>query len=314
MKFKKIILSLALIGTLLVGCSSSGENTTSSTEASTENKVEDNETEEKPLPKISVASVAMSQVLDAMNIDIVGRPTTKLPLPKRYENISEIGSSHSPDFEKILAVETELLIGDVMFKDKLEKPAEEYKIDTFFANTSTYHTFTDSIKSLGEKISREEEANTVIKTINAPLEKYKDMKTDKKIAIIFGTSESNMLATKDSYIGSLVEVLGAKNIANEIIEKNPNALEQAKNGYLNLNIEQILENQPDMILRFGHGNIEEANKSFEKLFSENPAWKNLDAVKNNAIYDLDSSIFGVSANLKMGEALETLGDIIYETK
>ena len=40
--------------------------------------------------------------------------------------------------------------------------------------------------------------------------------------------------------------------------------------------------------------------------------KNINAVKNNKVFYLDSEYFGMSANLKTIEALDLLGDILYE--
>ncbi len=83
-------------------------------------------------------------------------------------------------------------------------------------------------------------------------------------------------------------------------------------SYLDLSLEQILVENPDIILRFSHGNVEETKKAFDKEFSTNPVWKNLDAVKNGKVYDLDPNIFDVSANLKVGEAIKEIGKLIYE--
>lgn len=307
MDFKKIILFLTLMSTLLVGCATKDVSTSAN-----EQKIDNLKDEQKPLPRISVASVSISQVLDAMQIDIVGKPETKLALPERYKNVEEIGTSHSPNFEKILEINTELLIGDELFKDKLDKTAKEYNIDTFYAKTGTYEDFLNTIEELGKKLDKEEEATKVIKSIKESIKKYEGKENDKKVAIIFGTSESHQLATENSYVGSLVKKLGAKNIATIITEKDTNALADNNSSYINLSIEQILENQPDIILRFGHGNIDAAKESFKKLFDENVAWKTLDAVKNNEVYDLDSSIFGVSANMRISEALEQLGEILYK--
>lgn len=312
MKLKKILLSVSITSLLLVGCGSSDANkeqSTITTLEQTENTSNDKEDNNK---KISVASVSISQILAEMNQEIVGRPTTKLALPEQYVEVAEIGSSFSPDFEKVLAVGTELLIADEMFKDKIEKTANEYSIETFYVNTSTYDKFLSSIEELGKKIGKENEAQQIIEKFKQPLNNLENINKDLKVAIIFGTSESNMLASDETYIGSLVKAIGVKNIANEIIADGNNVLENGSGGYINLNLEQLLKNQPDIILRFGHGNVEEANKAFEKLFNENPAWKNLDAIKNNKVYDLDSTIFGTSANIYLDEALTKLGEILNE--
>lgn len=313
MKLKTTLLAVVLTFSILVGCSNQSNKEVSNDNDKNIEKENSLEKEKANTDiKISVASVAISQILSEMNQEIVGRPTTKLTLPKEYQDVPEIGSSFSPDFEKVLAVGTELLIGDEMFKDKIEKTAKEYGIETFYVNTSTYNSFLTSIEELGKKIGKEKEANDIIKRFKEPLNNTKDINKDLKVAIIFGTSESNMLATENTYVGSLVQALGVKNIATEIINDSSgnNPLEVDSNGYINLNLEQLLKNQPDLILRFGHGNVEEANKAFDKLFSENPAWKNLNAVKNNKIFDLDSNIFGSSANNYVDKALIELGEIL----
>lgn len=303
----KIAVCVVLMFSLFTGCSSNSQQTINDTSQNIQNDIVVNDEN----IKISVASVAISQILAEMNQEIVGRPTTKLDLPERYLEIEEIGSSFSPDFEKVLAVGTELLIGDSLFKEKIDATAKQYGIDTFYIDTSTYESFLFGIDELGRKIGKEEEATSIIARFQEPLNNLKDINKDLKVAIIFGTSESNMLATEDTYVGSLIKALGLKNVVTEITGSTSLSSEvhETNSSYVNLNLEQLLQNQPDVILRFGHGNIEEANRAFEKLFNENPAWKNLEAVKNGKIYDLDPNIFGSSANNHVDEALMQLGEI-----
>lgn len=303
----KIAVCVVLMFSLFTGCSSNSQQTINDTSQNIQNDIVVNDEN----IKISVASVAISQILAEMNQEIVGRPTTKLDLPERYLEIEEIGSSFSPDFEKVLAVGTELLIGDSLFKEKIDATAKQYGIDTFYIDTSTYESFLFGIDELGRKIGKEEEATSIIARFQEPLNNLKDINKDLKVAIIFGTSESNMLATEDTYVGSLIKALGLKNVVTEITGSTSLSSEvhETNSSYVNLNLEQLLQNQPDVILRFGHGNIEEANRAFEKLFNENPAWKNLESVKNGKIYDLDPNIFGSSANNHVDEALMQLGEI-----
>lgn len=303
----KIAVCVVLMFSLFTGCSSNSQQTINDTSQNIQNDIVVNDEN----IKISVASIAISQILAEMDQEIVGRPTTKLALPDRYLEVEEIGSSFSPDFEKVLAVGTELLIGDSLFKEKIDATAKQYGIDTFYIDTSTYESFLFGIDELGRKIGKEEEATNIIARFQEPLNNLKDINKDLKVAIIFGTSESNMLATEDTYVGSLIKALGLKNVVTEITGSTSLSSEvhETNSSYVNLNLEQLLQNQPDVILRFGHGNIEEANRAFEKLFNENPAWKNLEAVKNGKIYDLDPNIFGSSANNHVDEALRQLGEI-----
>lgn len=313
MKLKNLM-SVILCGFLFMGCGSSTSQTSQDilNNAQIETSVKENDV------NISVASVAISQVLSEMNQEIVGRPTTKLELPDEYVAVPEIGSSFSPDFEKVLAVGTELLIGDYLFKDKIESTAKEYGIDTFYIDTSTYDKFLYGIEELGKKINKEQEANEILQKFKEPLSNLSDSSnSDLKVAIISGTSESNTLATEDSYVGSLVRALGVTNVATLYSSSDNNyqsTSHNSSNSYINLNLEQLLVNQPDVILIFGHGNIDEANNNFKKLFEENPAWKNLEAVKNNKIYNLDPNIFGTSANMRIDEALTKLGEIFDDNK
>lgn len=303
----KITICVVLVLSLFISCSSNSQQTINDISQDIQNDIF---VKDEGI-KISVASVAISQILAEMGQEIVGRPTTELDLPERYVDVEEIGSSFSPDFEKVLAVGTELLIGDSLFKEKIDAIAGQYGIDTFYIDTSTYETFLFGIDELGRKIGKEEDATNIITRFQEPLNDLKGINKDLKVAIIFGTSESNMLATEHTYVGSLIKTLGLKNIVTEISDsKNISSeVHKTNGGYVNLNLEQLLQNQPDVILRFGHGNIEEANRAFEKLFNENPAWKNLEAVKNGRIYDLDPNIFGSSANNHVDEALIQLGEI-----
>jgi len=113
-----------------------------------------------------------------------------------------------------------------------------------------------------------------------------------------------MLATETSYLGDLLKTVGGTNIATELDGS-------AKSPYLQFSLEQIVQTNPDYILRFAHGNLEETKKAFDDAFDKNPAYAELDAVKNNKVIDLDSNVFNVSANLNVSEAIKTLGGILY---
>ena len=294
MKFKKLASILMISALFLTGCTPSNSGKTDEESASNETI------------KVVAGSVASAQVLDSIGAEVVGIPTTKLELPESLKGLPEIGQSMSPDLEKVASLTPDVFVMDNMFKEKVEESMKEYDLNTFFFDTTTYSNFLTSIEQLGEEVGKEKEADELINTLKESEKEVAKLKGDKDVtvAILFGGGENFMLATEDSYLGDLVKTVGAKNIASNLNGK-------VESAYMQFSLEQIIEQNPDYILRFAHGNLEETKKAFDTAFDKNPAYAELDAVKNNKVIDLDPNVFNVSANLKITEAIKTLGDVLY---
>ena len=295
MKLRKLA-SIFVIGALLMtGCQSTGGSEKADETA--------NVVEEKT---VVAATVSGSQVLDRLDAEVVGIPTTKLEMPERFKGLPEVGQSMSPDLEIVASLEPDVFVMDNMFRESVEESLDEYDFNTFFIKTSSYTEYLESIEELGKVINKEEEATALINEFKDIEKEISTKKGDKSptVAIIFGGGENFMLATETSYLGDLAKAVGVTNIASNIDG-------EVENGYIQLSLEHILEQNPDYILRFAHGNLEETKKSFDEAFDKNPAYQELDAVKNNKVVDLDPAVFNVSANLKVKEAIKTLGDILY---
>ena len=292
MKLRKLASIFVLGALLMTGCQAGG----------TTGKSEDVAKEKT----VVAATVSGSQVLDKLDANVVGIPTTQLEMPEKFKGLPEVGQSMNPDLEVVASLNPDVFVMDNAFKDSVEKSLKEYDFNTFFLKTNTYTDNIKSIEELEKTIDKEEEATTLINELKNIEKEVKSKKGDKAptVAIIFGSGENFMLATETSYLGDLVKTVGGKNIASKL-DKN------VENGYVQLSLEYILEQNPDYILRFAHGNLEETKKSFDKAFDKNPAYQELNAVKNNKVVDLDSNVFNVSANLKVKEAIQTLGDILY---
>ena len=293
MKFRKLASVFMVSALFLTGCQS------------TSGKSQKEETTEKK-PSVVAATVSGAQVLDKLDANVVGVPTTKMTLPEKLKGLPEVGQAMSPDLEIVASLEPDVFVMDNMFKEKVEESMKKYDLDTFYFDTSTYTNFLTSIEKLGAKIGEEKEATKLINELkDVEKEAVKNKKGEApKVAIIFGGGENFMLATESSYLGDLVKTVGAKNITNNLDTS-------VKSPYIQFSLEQILEQNPDYILRFAHGEIEQTKKAFDSAFDKNPAYKELDAVKNNKVIDLDPSIFNVSANLQVKEAIKTLGETFY---
>lgn len=93
-------------------------------------------------------------------------------------------------------------------------------------------------------------------------------------------------------------------------DKNEEA-EDTKEQFVNVNTEVLSELQPDIILRTAHAMPEKVMEMFSEEFETNDIWKHFEAVNNGKVYDLDSKLFGMSANFNYQSALENLQSILY---
>ena len=305
MKVKNLLSMILVAGMMLVGCQNDGQDV----DQSTENPQPDQAVQEETLVeevKVVSATVSATNVLAKLDAEVVGVPTTTQTLPAQYADLPEVGQAMSPDLEIVASLEPDLFIMDSNFQASVEESLSQYGLNTFFFETGSYSDFVNSIKQLGVEINREDEAKKLVNEIEASVTKALEKKGDQSptVAVIFGAGENFMLATDTSYLGDLVKTLGATNITSKLNG-------DMSSGYVQFSLEQILAQNPDYVLRFAHGNIEQTKKMFDEAFDANDAYQELDAVKSGKVYDLDPTIFNVSANLEITTASETLGEIFY---
>ena len=295
MKLKKVLSVLMVSAMFLTGCASGNSG-----------KQEEKKAEEEKSVKVVDCSVAATNALHELGADIIGIPTTQLDIPEDLKDLPQVGQAMAPDLEKVASLEPDVFVMDKSFKESVEESMKEYDINTFYIDTTTYTNFLTSIEELGKEINKQEEAEKLISSLKESEKEVAKIKgdTDATVAILFGSGENFMLATETSYLGDLLKTVGGTNIATELDGS-------AKSPYLQFSLEQIVQTNPDYILRFAHGNLEETKKAFDDAFDKNPAYAELDAVKNNKVIDLDSNVFNVSANLNVSEAIKTLGGILY---
>ncbi|MFI3325865.1 MAG: heme ABC transporter substrate-binding protein IsdE [Clostridia bacterium] len=263
------------------------------------------EKSEVNLDNIAVTSVAIMQICEAMDIDLVGVPNTDLAeIPEVYSSATEVGYAMAPDLEILAQLNPEIVLSPVSLISDLRPQYEAANLEYAFMNLSNIHGMFKSIEELGILLDKETEAQVLIDEYNAYYEEYQSLTENgdaPTVLILMGLPGSYVVATENSYVGSLVEVAGGINV-----------YAGTNSDFLNVNTEDMLLQNPDIILRTAHALPDEVLKMFVEEFAENDIWKHFSAVENGEVYDLDSTVFGMSANFEYKTALETLKVIFYE--
>lgn len=125
-------------------------------------------------------------------------------------------------------------------------------------------------------------------------------KESPQVLILMGLPGSYIIATENSYVGSLVELAGGENVYGGTDQE-----------FLTVNTEDMKTKEPDVILRAAHALPDQVVEMFKEDFDTNDIWKHFQAVQEGRVYDLTYEYFGMSANFNYPQALEELQPMLY---
>lgn len=292
MKYKRImsIIATGILTLNLISCSSNNN----------ENK---NLAMEGSEDVVVATSVAVTEILDALGVKVSGVPKTSYELPESTEGAVEIGNPMSPDLEIIKSLNPTIVVSiDTLGSDYM-KLFTENNIPSEFVSLESLDGLKEAITTLGEKFDKNDEAKNLlneIKSKESEVREKAETLEKPEILVLFAAPGSTMIATSKSYIGSLVKMVGGKNIVEDNIT-----------SFTTYNKEDLAMLNPEKILVMVHAMPEETKSALEKEMSTDSAWQNIKAVKEGNVVYLDSTYFGMSANLKVIEGLDILSDIVH---
>lgn len=254
---------------------------------------------------VVAGTMVVADILDKLEIDsVVGVPTSTVKMPERYTKATEIGNAMNPDMEVVKSLNPDVFISVTTLEYDLKPAVKNINVNGEFIDLQGVKQMQDSILALGKEFNREAQAEKLAKSFDKKLEELKTKTADKKkpkVLAVLGVPGSYLVATDNSYIGSLIEGAGGEN-----------AIQGPSEEYLASNTEYLQQSKPDIILRMAHGMPDEVMKMFDKEFKTNTVWKHFDEVKNGRVYDLEEPLFQTTANLQVDDALEELYRIFYE--
>lgn len=253
--------------------------------------------------RIVATTVAITEITAALDLPLVGKPTSTKTLPPQYKDISDVGNPMSPDMEKVLSLQPTDVLSVTTLQYDLEPKFKDLNMNAEFLDFESLEKMENEILKMGTQFDRTTKAKEITDTLKAKVAEVKKTVADKpspKVLILLGVPGSYLVATEHSYIGDLVKIAGGTNVVQgESVE------------YLASNTEYLQKSNPDIILRAAHGMPEEVVKMFDEDFKTNDIWKHFNAVKTGQVYDLPEPLFGTTASLSAPQALDELLQMMY---
>lgn len=291
---KGIALSLiCLLGFGVMGCSNNSEESKESLKKENGEEI------------VVATSVAVTEILDELGVKVSEVPTSSYDLPESTKDAVKVGNPMNPDLEIIKSLNPDVVVSVDTLGEDYKKLFTDNNIPSEFIDLTTLEGLKTSISTLGERFNKTEKANEILNELKVKEDEFSNLSKEEKknVLLVFAAPGSMMIATPSSYIGNLVDKVGANNIVKD--DKKP---------FVSYSNEEIVKLNPDMVLVMTHGMPEQAKKMAEEKFASDPAWSRIEAVKEGKVYYLENGYFGMSANLKVTESLDKLGEIIYGEK
>ena len=128
-----------------------------------------------------------------------------------FEKITRVGGTKQLDIEKIKSLKPDLIIGnkEENVKEQIEELQKFFPV--WMSDVNTLEEAYSMMLSLGEICGKKEESVKMVNTIKINLNEVKDLFRSKRVAY-FIWNKPYMVAAKDTFIHSVLEFAGLKNV------------------------------------------------------------------------------------------------------
>ena len=291
------VLTAALMTAAICGCVDQHPEENSKAESGSVTNADD--------LRIAATSPAVADICDKLDIDLVGVcSSTVSTIPDRYKDATQLGTAMNPDTEILASLDLDWILSPSSLESDLQPKYAAIKTKSAFLNLKSVEGMYKSIEELGEMFDRQEQAQKLVDEYTSFMNKYKNKNKGKespKVLVLMGLPGSYIVATDNSYVGSLVKLAGGTNVYGD----------GGGQEFLNANTEDMETKDPDIIVRCAHALPDEVVEMFNEEFSANDIWKHFRAVQEGKVYDLSYEYFGMSAGFDYPQALDELQPILY---
>ena len=249
--------------------------------------------EAEPLRVVSVGP-NITELLYSLGVQekLVGR-TDYCDYPKEVLSVDTIGTLYTPDVEKIISLEPDLVIASTHFLDETKEKLEAVGISVLVLHEENelegVYRLIDTLGAVfNEKGRALEIVEDMQKRIAAVEEKVAEVEPVSVYYVVGYGDGGDYTAGGDTFIHEILTAAGGRNVAEEV------------SGW-SYSLEKLLEADPDVIL------VSEADY---EGFVETEPYAGLRAVKEGRVYTIDENLLNRQCD-RNADAVEQIARMFY---
>jgi iron complex transport system substrate-binding protein len=199
------------------------------------------------------------------------------------------------NYERIIALKPDLIIIESSIRKIEDESFRRFDIPLLKVNSSSYEGYLDSILQIGRVTKRESRARECVDYLNnesnAIENKWKSDKAGSYPKVFVEVWKQPLFtAGRDTYVDYMIRKSGGINIAGDL------------KGFPAISPEMLLVRDPDIII---------LTNSKKQSYLSSQIWKNLKAVKNGRVYELDPDLI-LKPSLQMPKGCQLLYENFFE--
>ncbi|MFD1040280.1 Fe(3+) dicitrate ABC transporter substrate-binding protein [Virgibacillus byunsanensis] len=311
MKQKSFSLFILIFVSLLalVGCGSSDEENGDDENSNNDEVVITHEMGETTIPANPENIVALEfsyvDALAAIGISPIGiaddddESRIIAPIKDKIDEYTSVGTRKQPSMEIISSLQPDLIIADLQrHKDVYEELSQIAPTIVLSSLAADYDEILEGFETISVAVGEEEKGQEVLEAHKKRMEEIKEQVPEDEDRVVLPavvTADAFHAHNMDSYTGSLLESIGLNN-----------AIQDGSDRYNKINLEQVVEFNPDVLFL-----MEAGEETIINEWESNPLWQNVSAVENGNVFSVDRNTWSrfrglISSEAILEEAVENL--------
>ncbi|RWZ55306.1 iron citrate ABC transporter substrate-binding protein [Halobacillus fulvus] len=218
------------------------------------------------------------------------------PIREKIGDYTSVGTRKQPSLEVISSLQPDLIIADMQrHQDIYDQLSEIAPTIVLPSLASDYEGIISSFETVSQAMGMEEKGQEVLAEHEAKMEELKAQvpEDEDRTVLPAVVADSGYFAhNMESYTGSLLESIGLEN-----------AIQSGDPRYNKINLEQVVEFNPDILFH-----METGEQTVVDEWKENDLYQDISAVKNDEVHNVDRVMWSLSRGLISSE--EILEDAI----
>ncbi|GBD13723.1 putative siderophore-binding lipoprotein YfiY [bacterium HR24] len=221
--------------------------------------------------------------------------------PPQVADLPSVGPSYSPSLERLASYSPDLVLADSVLQQGLVQRLESLGVPVVMVGIERVEDVPRALRLVGQAIGRPDAGEEAAARLERELEPLRGSVAGRRLramALIADAQGNVYAARNDAYVGSVLQFLGAQNVAADLPQTGPFP------GFSQVNAEAASDLDPDVVLAISPAPPPAPRLS--QLLPRMPGFGSLRAVREGRVVELDPALFLQAPGPRVVEAARQL--------